>query len=329
METEEGTLDLLFQEGKIRFATSTRPGDRMLTLLARRGLISESQAEEVEAEIAASGRRAGAILLDRGWIKPAELIPCIREHLEHLVMEVFALDRGAYLFRAEWPMAEEIVHIEREPASLVFEGVRRKYLPDRIKRLLGSVEVRPLRRREADEAVLSGCALTGKDWRLLDAMDGRLTLGELGLTMGVEPNHLWSLAFVLYCLGLVSLPAEPSAGDERVSLGVAGGSPPGEDAELEVEIQRILRRRDLARDGDYFALLGSVPGATRTEIAEAYARILRGFSTPDLPAVLADRFSAELAEIRTVLDEALDVLSDDRLRERYCRYLAVPDDTEA
>lgn len=330
LETVDGTLELLFQEGRIRFATSTRPGDRMLALLTRRGLISELQADEVEAEVTTSGRRAGAILLDRGWIKPAELIPCIREHLEHLVMEVFGLDEGAYLFRSEWPTSEEIVHIEREPAALVFEGVRRKYPPERVRRLLGVTEVRPLRRPEASEEALAGCALTGRDWRLLDAMEGRLTLGELGAAAGMDPDPLWSLAYALYCLGVVALPAEPSVdAPGGGALRGAAGSQSEEDAALELEIQRILRRRDLAREGDYFALLGADPEATSTEISEAHTRILKGLSTPPLPTVLADRFSEELEEIRAVLHEARDVLSDERLRERYRRYLAVPDDTEA
>ena len=36
----------------------------------------------------AASRRAGAVLLDRGWIKPAELIPTVRLHLEDLVYAI-------------------------------------------------------------------------------------------------------------------------------------------------------------------------------------------------------------------------------------------------
>jgi hypothetical protein len=328
VEAPDGTIELLYREGSIRFASSTRPGDRMLSLLARQGLISELQAEEVENELSESGRRAGAILLDRGWIKPAELIPNIREHLEHLVMEVFGLEDGAYVFRAEWPTSEEIVCIEREPAALVFAGIRRKYEPERVKRLLGASEVRPLLRQQFDELQLAGCPLTGKEWRLVEGMDGKRTLGELGESLGFEAHTLWSLAFALHCLGLVSLPAESAMEDADAKEASPSDCQVDESDSMNVEIHRILRRLSTARDGSYFEVLGVSPDATAAEIGEAYCRILGGLSAPPLPVILASRFSAELEEIRIALQDAFDVLGDHRLRERYSRFNASTDDTE-
>lgn len=325
IEAEGGILELVLEDGRIRFATSSRPADRMLTLLQRRGQISASQAAEVEEEITRSGRRAGAILLDRGWIRSAELIPTIRDHLESLVTEVFALERGAFRFRAERPLHDEIVHLERPPAAIVLEGVRRKYVPERIMALAGATEVTPVRRPDGDEGLLEGCPVTGKDWRLLDAMDGRRTLSELADDLGAPLHQAWSLAWALHCLGLVALaPAGATRAEEQSGqtspVGAARRGSAG-PASFEVEIQRILNRRRLAREGDYFAVLGAAPDATAAEVAEAWDRARSQLTPPELPALLSERYAEELREILEVLDEAASVLTDDVLRERYRTHL--------
>jgi hypothetical protein len=208
-----------------------------------------------------------------------------------------------------------VVHLERPPAAIVVEGVRRKYTPERIARLAGSSRLTPVRNTAADEGRLAGADLSGRDWRIIDAMDGRRTVEELAEALQAAPHQVWSLAWALYSLELVSLPHADEAGaaPEESPAGPAG-------QQFELDVKRLLDRHALAREGDYFACLGAAPDATAHEIEQAYRQARRRLASPPLHPHVAQRYGAELDEVRAVLDEAYSVLSDERLRQRYRRH---------
>jgi preprotein translocase subunit Sec63 len=85
--------------------------------------------------------------------------------------------------------------------------------------------------------------------------------------------------------------------------------------------KRILSRTALVEDGDYFALLGIGREATPYDIQRAYQQLRHQLDPRRaLTATTAD-LRDELDIILEVLDEAYEILSDDRRRERYRRAL--------
>lgn len=324
VNAEQGRYELFFAHGVPRLAQSSRSEDRMLEMLRRQGRISAEQLTECEEEVA-SGRRAGAVLLDRGWIKPAELIPTVRLHLEDLVYAIFALEEGTFRFDEEQPLPEEIVYLDTKPAALLLEGVRRKYTPSRIIRLAGSESIIPVKPPDADEGLLAGAELSGRDWRIIDAMDGRTSITQVAETLNAPPHVVWSLAWGLSCLGLVKLQYRAAAPvvDNRLTdkLPEPPMAPAAEEPPFELDAERVLSRHALVREGDYFACLGADPQASAHELRRAYDQARAQFDPASLnPAVCAEYF-VELAEIREVIEEAYSVLRDVELREAYHRHV--------
>jgi hypothetical protein len=333
VEPEAGSYryDVVIKEGLPRFVQSSRIEDRMLEMLKRQGQITADQAAECESEMVASGRRAGAVLLDRGWIKSSELIPTIRGHLENLLYAIFSLEEGRFRFDPRLPLQDEVVYLERRPAALVLEGVRRKYQLARLLRLVGGPTVAPNKRPDADEGRLAGADVSGRDWRIIDAMDGRHTIATVAKQLGASERDVLALAWALYCLELVSLPqpdeaqaaAGAAVGDEAVG-DAAAGDPAATKRDFDVDTQRVLHRHGVVREGDYFACLGADPSATPHEIDQAYRQAFLQFSPENLHPRVVERYDAELGEIREVLREAHAVLMDDGLRSRYQRFLHSP-----
>ena len=92
------------------------------------------------------------------------------------------------------------------------------------------------------------------------------------------------------------------------------------------ERARILSRKALSEEGDYFALLGVPRSATSYDIRRAYTALREEFE----PGRILTGESADLREevdlILEVLAEAFEILEDDLRRDRYRRALdAHPD----
>jgi hypothetical protein len=74
---------------------------------------------------------------------------------------------------------------------------------------------------------------------------------------------------------------------------------------------------ELARTADYFAVLGLRRSASRGDVADAAARLLGDIDARRLTP--AGRDLPEMDEVRQVVLDARDVLSDDELRAAYLK----------
>ena len=316
----DARYELFFAGGVPRLAQSSRHEDRMLIMLRRQGRITDEQLKECESEVL-GGRRSGAVLLDRGWIKSAELIPTVRLHLEDLVYAIFALEEGTFRFDPDQPLPDEIVHLEQRPAALLLEGIRRKYTPGRIIRLAGSEKIIPIRTPNADEGLLAGAELSGHDWRIIDAMDGRCAIIDIAEKLDATPHDVWALAWGLACLGLVKLqqrtqaPVVDSRPTER--LPPPPLSRPVEDFDFDLDVERVVSRHALVREGDYFACLGANPESSAHELRRAYDLARTQFDPEELHPAVRTEYGPELQEILDVVEEAYRVLRDDEIRAAY------------
>jgi hypothetical protein len=79
----------------------------------------------------------------------------------------------------------------------------------------------------------------------------------------------------------------------------------------------LLARYALVEEGDYFEVLGVSRDATDAEVQQAHDQIARQLAPDAIDPVLASELGAKLDAIREVVDEALRVLVDKRLRPRY------------
>ncbi|HEU5060594.1 MAG TPA: DUF4388 domain-containing protein, partial [Kofleriaceae bacterium] len=145
-----------FEDGRPIFATSNLPHDRMGDLLYREGKITRDQQQRARDLVVESGRRMGEILVEMGFLKPRELLPAVRHHIEDILYSLFAWDSGEFSISPGDPPGERI-RLTRHPAAIVLEGVRRMYGADRLETRLGSpaavVAVRSSRQLGAIAAV--------------------------------------------------------------------------------------------------------------------------------------------------------------------------------
>jgi CheY-like chemotaxis protein len=302
---------VFFDQGRPVFASSSEARDRMGGLLVREGKITASQYERCQAVVAESGRRMGEILVDFGYMKRRELLPAVRRHVEDIVYSLFGWERGQYQITIDPQPSAERIRLSRHPASLVLEGIRRKYDRTTLERLLGPPStVIEVGDRERLGGIINMGDLAQEERAALAAFDGQSDIASVARTGGVDIADVLPLAWGLCALGLATARrTDTEIPDESTAL--VG------ETDIAIDRERVRARWQLVTEADYFALLGVRRDATNFEIRRAYQAARRDFAADCFPTDLRRELAQELDDIANVLDEAFRVLRDDRLRVTY------------
>ena len=101
---------------------------------------------------------------------------------------------------------------------------------------------------------------------------------------------------------------------EPAQLGVVAKAPENARA-------RLLARYAPVENGDYFAVLSVARDASVADLRRAHEKILRETASDSLDPGVAGELAAEIDAIRSVVAEALRVLSDENLRSRYASHM--------
>jgi hypothetical protein len=303
-----------FEDGRPVFAVSNLPHDRMGDLLYREGKITREQQQRARDLVVESGRRMGEILVEIGFLKPRELLPAVRHHIEDIVYSLFAWDSGEFAIAAGEPTSERI-RLTRHPAAIVLEGVRRKYGPEMLEVRLGSptavVAVRSQRQLGAIAAVAD---LSPSERAVIQKLDGERTMQQVGDAAQADQVVALQLAFGLIALGVAEVVDHGTAAAERPP--VRSRSLVGE-TDIAIDRQRVLAKHALVHEADYFTLLGVRRDATSFEIRRAYEAARRDYASGGFPAELQRELAGELGEINRLIDEAYQVLRDEQVRRSY------------
>ena len=328
---------IVFERGHPVLAGSNRTEDRLGEMLVRQGRITASQAANLGDEAAATGRRLGLVLVDRGLIAASELTGIVRRHYEEILYSLFSWDKGAWTLGTDGSIAAEKVLLSLHPAALILEGIRRGYGGARtLAALGGESEVFQLRPWAGLSELLDKMGLDPAERRVVLLFDGMQSLAAIAAASGgLSPDRVYALAWALFVLDrLEPAPVGKDAGASAGKRGAAGGPANGAadgargGRERDEAIDRALvqARAALVADGDYFQILGVARDAGPEEIRRAHQILLAGLRPGALHPAVASDLEGELREIRLVLDEATRLLLDDDLRRAYREHLAVPPD---
>jgi ActR/RegA family two-component response regulator len=311
VQRDDAVKTVIFDGGAPVFATSNQPYDRLGDLLYREGKLSWEQYIQSQDLMIESGRRIGAVLVDKGLIKPRELFPLVRRQVEEIIYSIFSWWDGHFVIGFGEPSPEERIRLEVHPTALIVEGIRRKYSVDRLLELVGPAETQLLA-LPAVEQRLARAGLSANERAALQAMDGERTLREIAQLVPIDEHQLYQVVYASVVLGVV-LPR--GAGDIRAY----GGEPVpvAQRRDLAIDRQRVAAKHSQVQEGDYFALLGLRRDATSHEVLRAYQRMRLDFGRTAIAEEVLSELSAEVAEIRELVEEAYQILGDDALREAY------------
>jgi hypothetical protein len=193
------TKSIFLQGGRVVYAASTNPDERLGEDLLLRGKITARQYVEA-SKLIRPGRRLGAILVEIGAIEPEELIPAVEHHAKEILMDLFTWTHGDY----ELVMKEvdpSVVTLNISTQNLILEGIRRCRAWSQVMRGIGDIEA-VLQRTGATD-VLYKLELTEEEQEILGHVSGRSTVEQICQVSYLPNFETCRILWALLVLGIV------------------------------------------------------------------------------------------------------------------------------
>jgi hypothetical protein len=217
------------KEGKILFAASTDPDDRLGEVLMRSGKITLEQYFE-SAQHIRPGRRQGSVLVELGSITPDDLVRGVRDQVMHIVHSLFQWTRGEYKMVLKDLDTHDLITLNLTTPTLIFEGVRTIGAWSRIYRGLGSSLEGVLQHAPDADNVIYEMDLGEDESHLYGVATGKLTIWQLCSMSYLTNFETCQCLWGFLCVGALA----PAAPEQDVETDDA---PRPSD-----EVQAVLRR---------------------------------------------------------------------------------------
>jgi len=216
--THQGVRSVVVHEGRLVFATSSNPDDRLGELLLRRGRLTLRQLVDAGSAVR-PGKRLGAILVEQGVLGPKELVAAVVEHTQEIIYGAFQWTEGLFRFEPGAAPAESITLNIRTP-DLIFEGMRRIEHWSRIDRGMGGLEARYVRGAAALDVGRS-MTMPAAYLEILTRLEGELGVETICAASSLSSFEVCRSLWAFDVIGLVrrtDTPAAESADDEGLGM---------------------------------------------------------------------------------------------------------------
>jgi hypothetical protein len=135
------TRKVYIEQGRILFAASGDPNDRLGEMLLRDGVVTLDQLEGAIGKLS-SGKRLGTILVEAGHLSPDNLVRGVLSQVRGIVLGLFPVEEGEYHFSLGPLPTEEVVTLGMKTAEFLLQGIRQIRSFNRIRRSVGSSQTR-------------------------------------------------------------------------------------------------------------------------------------------------------------------------------------------
>jgi hypothetical protein len=303
------TKSIYMLEGRIVFAGSTDPDERLGESLLLRGKITARHYIEA-SKLIRPGRRLGAILVELKALEPDDLIPAVQDQIRDIVLELFTWTRGTY----------EVIFKELDPASLVsvnvgttenliLEGIRRIRAWSSVQKGIGSIEAVPVAPEGVDGA--HRLELSEEELQVLSHVNGRQTIEQICQVSYLSSFETCRILWALQVLGMVkwSHAEEVKSVDEGIKA-----------QELELDLEAVVEKFNQMFSRAYVFLQGrrgddvdSFMDAVMEEISRQYGVLFDGvdlkqYGRADFEQMLANVADQPAAQRKSLMLGALNEL---------------------
>ncbi|HEX9114227.1 MAG TPA: DUF4388 domain-containing protein [Nitrospirota bacterium] len=113
------------KDGKIVFATSTEPHDRLGEVLVKSGKITRDNLEQALRvyQKSAGLKKLGAILVEQGFLPPKDLFGGLKMQVKEIILSLFLWSSGEYRFEESLP--PDIIQLNIDIEELISETIER------------------------------------------------------------------------------------------------------------------------------------------------------------------------------------------------------------
>ncbi len=327
-DKKDGTKKIItFVDGYPTSVKSNVLAECLGQILVDRKMISERALADSLARMKFEKRQQGQILVEMGALSPHSLQRALVEQVETKLLEVFAWPDGKFMFKEGESSGEAVGarRLERPPAALILEGIRRHYDEKRQRAVLDGYAGQAVALSPDPVLRLQDVTIDPAELDFIDSIDGTENVDELLARAPVGRAEAQLLLVALAESGMITHAEGPSA-RRRGTPAVAGAvmSPPAGVVAAVAPAQmsgalssgQLVMIAETVRTQDFFWSLGLERDATAADIEHAYDAQARQFH-PDRYRHSSDEDRRLAQEIFERLGEAHRVLRDPARRRTY------------
>jgi DNA-binding response OmpR family regulator/curved DNA-binding protein CbpA len=307
-----------FDEGYPVSIRSNMLSECLGQILLEQRLISENTLEDSLRRMKETHKHQGEVLVAMGALSPYNLSRALMLQMESKLLEIFSWTNGDFMFKKGLSRQDAPMRLERTPAALILEGIRRHYDAERIHRVLEPLSGKFLTPNPDPRRRLQDMTADANERRFIDGLDGTVKLEAALASSPIPIDRARLLLVAMSEAGMIapSQASRPVEKDENrrtprpVDLGGAG-APTGERSREELVAMLAVMRAQ-----NHFEVLGIEREAMPGDITDAYQGLARDFH-PDLFRLRSDVVRDTARQIFERLQEAFEVLSDSGSRRKY------------
>lgn len=200
-------------EGRLIFATSTDPDDRLGEMLMRKGLITYRALQESVLALQA-GKRQGTLLVESGAIRSRDLVEGVADQVQEIVHGLIQWESGQYEF-VEGPLpSKEVIVLRMSTGDLLLEGVRRVQRWSRIRGGVGGLDQKYALAPDSS-AIVSALSLQKEELNLVASLDGVMTLEEICAASRQNDYVVCRSLWGLWAAGVVDRVPQDAAAERK------------------------------------------------------------------------------------------------------------------
>lgn len=318
-----------FRDGYPTAVKSNLVSECLGNMLRRNDRISAEELDESLRRVKSGEGLQGEILVGMALLSEPELVQALREQAEEKLFELFEWRAGAFRFELGARLeGANALSLERGPANLILDGVRKRFPLDLIDGHLATLADRFLAPNESPFHRFQDIDLDPGEDFLLRALDGRVRLLDLGEQGEATRRTLYGLIItgLLEARGRAEVSAPPSAGGPgpsaatrpapaRLPEPVPAAPRPADqvDVALRAELTTLAER---LRGKGYFEVLGVAEKANDEEVRRAYVELAKK-THPDRFSNASENVRKLAEEVFGLVSKAYEVLGDARRRTQY------------
>jgi hypothetical protein len=195
----EATKTLFVEAGRVVFAASNNPDERLGEFLLVRGRLTAEHYIEASRRIR-PGLRLGAILVELGAIEPEDLIGTVEAQVKEVLLDLFSWRRGEYAFVMK-DTDDSMVTVNISTDSLILDGIRRCRSWHQVIQGIGSIDTVFFPTGNTD--VLYKLELTEEETEILHRVNGRASVDQICQVSYLSNFETCRTLWALQVLGII------------------------------------------------------------------------------------------------------------------------------
>ena len=298
-------------------------GECLGQILLQQRLISNEALQDSLRRMKAEKRHQGEILVEMGVLSPYNLSRALVEQIEAKLFEIFAWTDGQFMFKQGESSTEDALRLERSPAALILEGIRRHYDQARQLAVLDAYAGRYVALSRDPVLRLQEMTADPTEQEFVRQIDGRTRLETVIESARISPDKARLLLVALSQAGMIEpsdtpvrqattpppTPATTVGGPIGPGAAVPGMPTPLSATQLGLVAQTV-------RSQNHYWALGVRTDDSIVTVDQAYEALARSFH-PDRYRQRPEEDRKLAHEIFERLGEAHRVLRDPTRRRAY------------